>query len=141
MSAKRKKTCDNAHLFGGMIDAQASGKRIGPDDGEENESEDDCDGNFLLPGDEGFEDDRLVKRSEDSDVESDQYEERGNKSEDKGRDLSHKEVGRICRGLESHSESEDDLLLPSRRGGNGCGGKKRKKTLFENSNSSDSGCD
>ena len=94
-----------------------------------------------MPGDEGFEDDRPVKRSEDSDEESDQDEMGRNKSEDEGRDLSHEEVGRICRGLEDHGESEDDLQLPSRRGGNGCGDKKRRKTFFENTDSSDSGGD
>ena len=75
---KENEPLDNAHLLvGGMTDTQANNKRIANDEDEEkeNESEDECNGKFLLPGDEGFEDDRPVKRSNVMSENEDQEEE------------------------------------------------------------------
>ena len=61
---KENKPLDSAHLLvGGMTGTQANNKRIANDEEEENEFEDECSGKFLLPGNEGFEDDRPIKRS------------------------------------------------------------------------------
>ena len=63
-----------------MTDTQANNKRIANNEEEENELEDECNDKFLLPGDEGFEDDRPVKRSKVMSENEDQEEETCNQS-------------------------------------------------------------
>ena len=64
-----------------MTDTQANNKRIVINE-EGEELKDECNGKFLLPGDEGFEDDRPVKRSKVMSKNEDQEEERCNQSKE-----------------------------------------------------------
>ena len=111
-----------------MTDTQANNKRIVINE-EGEELKDECNGKFLLPGDEGFKDDRPVKRSKVMSKNEDQEEERCNQSKEgiflsvkgvgskEGTLWSAKEVGRYCKDVANHDESksEGDLQTPKRK--------------------------
>ena len=82
------------------IQNQGNGKRLGGDNEEEEAEEEGDVDHFLLPGDEGFEDDRPMEEN---------AEDKGGKgSGDEDDRMSHKDVLQACRLLENNSEGEDD---------------------------------